>query len=469
GRVPGQSDEVAWVTVSFDQLGWEKDVLSTGMAAFLSDYKSEQDYWQFTGKRLPTVGGAFTSTYIALAGIERYGDGAVASRERVARAHDWLKNNQSFDTEDQVYRLRSLSLLGDEEAAEFEALKLLSSQRSDGGWAQLPQMDSDAYATSTTLSVLVDSEFLKPEEHWYQRGLSYLLDTQKADGSWQVTKRARVVQPHYESGYPGGEDQFISVVAASWAIYSMVKALPSEGVGYRKPYLVANPDVQQQIVDQGSAEEPEIPADQIAFFEAKVRPVLEANCYSCHSRKAEKLKADLFLDSREGMLLGGENGPAIVPRDPKHSLLMMALKGDTLSEMPPKKPLASNEIRDLETWIAMGAPDPRTDPIAVNVASSGVSAGTRSSGGFRRRGEGRSRGQGRDSRSRGSARQQEWTDANGDIFKSALLRIEGDIAIMQREDGERHDRAVESLSKESQDRIRARMERVRGSRPRGGR
>jgi len=471
GRVPGQSDEVGWVIESFDQLGWKKDDLSTDMAAFLSGYKSDQDYWQFTGKRLPTVGGAFTSTYIALSGIERYGDGTDASRERVDRAHQWLKNNQSFDTEDQVYRLRSLSLLGDEDEAEFEAFKLLSGQRSDGGWAQLPQMDSDAYATSTALSVLVDSGFLKPEERWYQRGISYLLDTQKADGSWQVTKRARVVQPHYESGYPGGEDQFISVVAASWSIYSLVKALPSQGDNYQRAYLTENPGVQSQIVDQGAAEAPEIPADQLAFFEAKVRPVLEANCYSCHSQTAEKLKADLHLDSREGILLGGENGPAIVPGDPKHSLLIMALKGETLSEMPPKKPLASNEIEDLVIWIGMGAPDPRTESVAVNVARSERSAGTRSSGGFRGRSEGRSRGQGRGSRSRGSARQQEWTDANGDTFKAALLRIEGDIAMMQREDGERQDRTVESLSKESQDRIRARMERVRGrgSSRRGGR
>jgi hypothetical protein len=46
GRVPGQSDEVGWVIESFDQLGWKKDDLSTDMAAFLSGYKSDQDYWQ---------------------------------------------------------------------------------------------------------------------------------------------------------------------------------------------------------------------------------------------------------------------------------------------------------------------------------------------------------------------------------------------------------------------------------------
>ena len=48
--------------------------------------------------------------------------------------------------------------------------------------------------------------------------------------------------------------------------------------------------------------------DQADYFEKKVRPVLVAHCYRCHSTEAKKLKGGLKLDSRAGMLKGGEGG-----------------------------------------------------------------------------------------------------------------------------------------------------------------
>jgi hypothetical protein len=55
----------------------------------------------------------------------------------------------------------------------------------------------------------------------------------------------------------------------------------------------------------------------LEFFEGKIRPCWCEHCYSCHSEKAEKLKGGLYLDSRDGTLKGGDNGPAIVPGDPE--------------------------------------------------------------------------------------------------------------------------------------------------------
>jgi len=97
----------------------------------------------------------------------------------------------------------------------------------------------------------------------------------------------------------------------------------------------------------------------ITFFETKIRPVLVASCYECHSAKAAKLKGSLLLDSREGVLKGGDTGPAIVPGKPAESLLLKSLKHDKL-KMPPEKPLPAHVVADFERWIAMGAPDPRT-------------------------------------------------------------------------------------------------------------
>jgi len=109
----------------------------------------------------------------------------------------------------------------------------------------------------------------------------------------------------------------------------------------------------------GSAAEP-TPA-QAQFFENKIRPILANNCYKCHSQQAEKVKAGLLLDTKEGVLKGGETGPAIEPGDPEKSLLIKAVRyTDPDLQMPPKgKKLAEAEVADLVAWVKMGAPDPR--------------------------------------------------------------------------------------------------------------
>jgi cytochrome c553 len=100
--------------------------------------------------------------------------------------------------------------------------------------------------------------------------------------------------------------------------------------------------------------------EQVAFFEKKIRPVLVAECYGCHSAKAEKLKGDLRLDTRDGVRKGGDSGAAIVPGDPAKSLLIQAIKQtDKDLAMPPKKKLSDAVIADFETWVTAGAPDPR--------------------------------------------------------------------------------------------------------------
>ncbi len=97
----------------------------------------------------------------------------------------------------------------------------------------------------------------------------------------------------------------------------------------------------------------------IAFFENRIRPVLVASCYDCHSTKeGAKLKGGLALDSRDGLLRGGESGPAIVPGSPEDSLLIDAIRHDGL-EMPPEKKLTEKVIADFVAWVKMGAPDPR--------------------------------------------------------------------------------------------------------------
>jgi len=103
--------------------------------------------------------------------------------------------------------------------------------------------------------------------------------------------------------------------------------------------------------------------DGIKFFKDRIRPILRERCYSCHSEAAEQLESGLYLDSREGVRKGGDQGPAIEPGDPKKSLLLQAVRYEMDDlKMPPDRKLSAKEIADLEKWIKMGAPDPRDKP-----------------------------------------------------------------------------------------------------------
>ena len=106
-------------------------------------------------------------------------------------------------------------------------------------------------------------------------------------------------------------------------------------------------------------------------FEAKIRPVLVEHCYRCHSeeaRKNRKLKAELLLDTKVGMVKGGVSGPALVAGKPMESLLVKALRHEGDLRMPPGGKLPATVLNDFEMWIKLGAPDPRDGKQAAAVA-----------------------------------------------------------------------------------------------------
>ena len=109
-----------------------------------------------------------------------------------------------------------------------------------------------------------------------------------------------------------------------------------------------------------------ISPDQLAFFEKKIRPVLAAKCYKCHSAESEKVKGGLLLDTREGIRAGGETGHAIEPGNLKDSLLIAAIRSEKKDlQMPPKEKLPADVIADFEKCVLMGAPDPRESKAKV--------------------------------------------------------------------------------------------------------
>ncbi len=101
---------------------------------------------------------------------------------------------------------------------------------------------------------------------------------------------------------------------------------------------------------------------QLEYYNTKIAPVLAEKCYKCHSGTEDKVKGGLTLDSKEGMLRGGDTGPAVVPGNVEKSLLIRAIAyGDEDMQMPPKEKLPSSVVADFAVWIKMGAPVPQSD------------------------------------------------------------------------------------------------------------
>src|SRR5436190_16201715 len=95
------------------------------------------------------------------------------------------------------------------------------------------------------------------------------------------------------------------------------------------------------------------------FFEKKIRPVLAEHCYKCHSASAKKLKGELLLDTKDGILKGGTVGIVLVPGEPDKSRLIEAVryKNEKL-QMPPDHRLSDQQVADLIEWVKRGAPGP---------------------------------------------------------------------------------------------------------------
>jgi hypothetical protein len=119
-----------------------------------------------------------------------------------------------------------------------------------------------------------------------------------------------------------------------------------------------------------AAEDTPLSAGDLQFFETKIRPVLEEDCFKCHSHQADRIKGGLMLDSRAAVLKGGNTGPAVVPGKPDDSVLIQALRyTDEDLRMPPPDhggKLTDQQIADFTEWVQRGAPDPRVPAMAAS-------------------------------------------------------------------------------------------------------
>lgn len=129
-------------------------------------------------------------------------------------------------------------------------------------------------------------------------------------------------------------------------------------------------------LSQADAAAPTFPAEEVEFFEKKVRPVLVARCYECHSSQSKRVEADLYLDRRDGVLGGGETGSAATPGEPDKSRLISAIGyANAELQMPPDGKLPDAEIAILTDWVKRGLPFPKTEVVAAAKKKIDIEAG----------------------------------------------------------------------------------------------
>jgi len=195
--------------------------------------------------------------------------------ERLARARSWLASAQPRETEDYAFRLFGMYWAAAGAADTDRAVReLLALQRPNGGWAQLPHMQPDAYATAESLVALAEAGSVPVSNAAWRKGLQFLLGTQEDSGAWRVHTRmlspAPVSPPYMESGFPHGHDQYISTDATCWAAMALMLALPkAEAPAVPEPLHSLEPSGMQPWMDKALFG---TPADLQAQLDAGLDP-----------------------------------------------------------------------------------------------------------------------------------------------------------------------------------------------------
>jgi hypothetical protein len=216
----GQAATAGYALWALELGGWKGDETTAAVAEFFLLFNKDLDHYKLSASRPPSEQSLFTAAYVALRGMQVYGTEEQKDRirDRTEKVLAWLRKTPARDTEDRVFRLWALQRAGaDEKELRDAAAELFKTQQPGGGWAQTDALKPDAYATGSALVALHETKRLAAAEPAYQRGVDFLLKTQLDDGSWHVSSRSKPFQTYFETGFPHGKDQFISVAASGWA------------------------------------------------------------------------------------------------------------------------------------------------------------------------------------------------------------------------------------------------------------
>lgn len=227
---PGGVTRAGYALLALEAGGYPKDALSNAVSGYLLQRGKAQSFWHDPSNRPPSEVSPFTDTFLAIRALKAYAEEGreKEAAKRIESAAVWLETTPTKETEDRVFQLWGLYEAGaSKKTLKQFASMLLETQNADGGWAQLPDAASDAYATGTALAVLLMTGEATAAHPKCEKAARYLLKSQLADGSWRVASRSKPFQPYFESGFPHGTNQFISVAASGWATCALILASPA--------------------------------------------------------------------------------------------------------------------------------------------------------------------------------------------------------------------------------------------------
>jgi ankyrin repeat protein len=236
--IPGESNSISYILTGLAAENYSPDAATDALARFVVSQQEPNGQWRAFAHRPPMGGSNIAITATALRAIRVYGPKAQRARyERaISRAADWLMKARPQTTDERVFQLLGLGWAGvksENQIIRKGGRELLAEQRSDGGWAQIPALASDAYATGQALVALRQAGALTMTDPAYKRGVEFLLKTQLEDGSWYIRSRAVPLQPYFEGGFPHGNDQWISAAATNWAAMALALSNDSQNGKYQ--------------------------------------------------------------------------------------------------------------------------------------------------------------------------------------------------------------------------------------------
>jgi ankyrin repeat protein len=228
--IPGAVDTVSYILLGMASENYPADSITDVWVRYLKNNQSPDGRWRCAADRPPLESSDLEVTAASIRAVRTYGLKSQRAEYDAAVKHAvrWLEMAEPKSTEDHAFKILGLVWGGGSPAAiDRTARALLKLQHSDGGWAQLPNLASDAYATGQALVALHQSH-AKANTPEYERGIRFLLETQLEDGSWYVRTRALPVQPYFDSDFPHGSNQFISAAATNWAAMALTTAVAAQ-------------------------------------------------------------------------------------------------------------------------------------------------------------------------------------------------------------------------------------------------
>ncbi len=217
----------AWFLIGLHASGQPSNALTDAYAYSLARSQDREGRWITKAARAPMDYSDVTSTALSIRALKLYAPPTMKTsfERRIAKAARWLRAYNPSSTEERAFQILGL-YWADSESSPLTALAetLMKEQREDGGWAQLPTLPSDSYATGLVLYTLNQGGSLSPSHPVYRQGIKFLLKEQRSDGSWFVPTRASPVQVAIDDIFSHGKHQWISSAATSWSTMALMLA-----------------------------------------------------------------------------------------------------------------------------------------------------------------------------------------------------------------------------------------------------